>query len=546
LKLREIERLRAIAVLMVVVTHNLPAGSWHESLFGHPRTGVDLFFVISGFVVTRSLLRLLPDLGDTSDIRAALDKSRVALRTFYLRRFFRIVPLAVAVVLVQRVLFALGSPASEIGGDARGYWREVIAIFTGTYNYALPVEGYGQFGVYWSLSIEEHFYLLLPLAFLLVRSRAGRLKLALAGIALVALVLRSFFDTPPTGANAEYYVLFASHLRFDALLAGVALAMALDGEPSRPFMPPAFMKWVLLPLCIVLVSVIPKALPTPTYNHLGFTATWFLCAVLVGYASFDRGYVFEIPVLGRVLEYIGSRSYAIYLLHVFLSRLDAGIRRYAPGYGQFRSDHPWIHFGWHLLVVVAVAEISWRALELPMQNFGRRLSDTTLPPWKPGWRHGAVAGSFVAAALLLNYHYELGRLVSPKNLALGRKVTVSSVAPEQPDPQQLTNGVLESERGLHTTRDGGPWAVIDLGASVPIGTIVTYNRADGWQTDSLPLTIEVSTDGDVYKHAGRRTSLFSQWIPWRLSLEGVEARYIRYRAPDGSYLCLAESEVFAP
>jgi peptidoglycan/LPS O-acetylase OafA/YrhL len=547
LKLREIERLRAIAAFMVVVTHTVPGDSFLGGLFGHPRTGVDLFFVISGFVVTRSLLRLLPELTDANDLGAAFDKSRRALRVFYVRRFFRIVPLAVAMVILQRVLFALALPSSDIGGDARGYWREVVAIFMGVYNYAMPVEGYNQFGTYWSLSVEEHFYLLLPLAFLLVRTRGGRLKLALAGIALVAFVIRGLFDTPPPGvANAEYYQIFTSHLRFDSLFAGVALSLALDGEPAKPFMPPAFMKWVVLPFCLALVWALPRAVAGSAYLHQGFTATWFLCAVLVGYASFDRGYVLEIPVLGRVLEYLGARSYAIYLIHIFLLRIDFAIKRYDPEFTRLATEFKWLHWGVYLLVLVAAAEISWRALEWPMQKLGRRLTDPTLPPWKPGWRQWAIAGSILAGALLLYFHHEVSRLVGPKNLALGRRVTVSSANAAQPDPQQLTNGILESERGLHTSKDGGPWAIIDLGASVPIGTIVTYNRADGWQTEVLPLTIEVSTDGSQYRPVGRRTTLFSQWIPWRLRLSGVEARYIRYRAPDDGYICLAETEVFAP
>ncbi|HEY2511701.1 MAG TPA: acyltransferase, partial [Polyangiaceae bacterium] len=171
MKLREIERLRAIAALMVVFTHTAPNLPLLGGLFSHPRTGVDLFFVISGFVVTRSLMRLLPDLSGVTDVGAAFDQSRGALRTFYTRRFFRIVPLAVAAIVLQRMLFVLGLPASALGGDINGLWREIAAVFTGVYNYAMPEQGYSQLGVYWSLSVEEHFYLLLPLAFLLVRTR---------------------------------------------------------------------------------------------------------------------------------------------------------------------------------------------------------------------------------------------------------------------------------------------------------------------------------------------------------------------------------------
>ena len=203
MKLREIERLRAFAALMVVFTHTGPNIGVLQSIFGHPRTGVDSFFVISGLVVTRSLLRLLPDLSTVSGIDVAFDQSRAAVRLFYTRRFFRIVPLAVAAVVLQRLLHVLGTP---VDGNLDGFWREVFAIFTGVYNYACPNEGYNQFGVYWSLSVEEHFYLLLPLSFLIFRTRSRRVGMAIGGIMFVALIARTFLDVPPPNtANPDFY-----------------------------------------------------------------------------------------------------------------------------------------------------------------------------------------------------------------------------------------------------------------------------------------------------------------------------------------------------
>ncbi len=376
MKLREIERLRAIAVLMVIFTHTGPAIGKLGNFFGHPRTGVDLFFVISGFVVTRSLGRLLPDLTRVTELDVAFEQCRSALRVFYTRRFFRIVPLVVGTLVFQRMLFFTGLQPSDLGGDLNGYWREVSAIFTGVYNYAQANEGYSQFGVFWSLSVEEHFYLLLPLSFLLMRTRAKRIGFALAGIAFVALVCRNFFDAAPPGtAQPEYYSIFASHLRFDALLAGVALSLLLEQPPATPIMPPRFMKWVVLPICLALVCAIPRVLPNNAYLHEGFIATWFLCSVLVGYASFDQGYVFGVPLLGGFLEYLGARSYALYLLHIPTVRLASAIALHQPGYAQFRVQYPVANWFAYLFVVLALSELSWRLLEWPMQKLGRRLTN---------------------------------------------------------------------------------------------------------------------------------------------------------------------------
>jgi len=378
-KLQEIERLRAIAVLMVMYTHTGPSFGALDAIFNNPRTGVDLFFVISGFVVTRSLLRLLPDLTAVGGLDVAFDQSRRALRHFYARRFFRIVPLAVSVVILQRLCFVIGMPPELLGGDLDGYWREVIAVFTGVYNYAMPNEGYSfsQLGVYWSLSVEEHSYLLLPLSFLLVRTRAKRIGVALFGIAFVALICRTLFDTPPPGTVLpDFYRILASHLRFDALFAGVALAMLFDAPPVQAIMPPRFVKWVIVPACVAMLAAIPKVLPANTYFHQGFTAAWFLSAILVAYASFDKGYIFDIPLIRRGLEHVGARSYALYLLHVPLFRFDKWWNQSHPAFAHYALYKPWRHWALFLLAAVVLSEVSWRLLEWPLQKLGRRLTAT--------------------------------------------------------------------------------------------------------------------------------------------------------------------------
>ena len=406
MKNREIERLRALAVLMVVFTHTGPSlGEWAQ-YFGNPRTGVDIFFVISGFVVTRALLRHLPDLRDVRHLDEAFDKSLRGLKAFYTRRFFRIVPLAVATVAFQYFLNVFATP---IGGFVHGFWREVFAIFTGVYNYSMPEEGYSQFGVFWSLSVEEHFYLLLPIGFLLYRTRGRRIGLAIAGIVLVAFVLRTFFDTAPAGtAHADYYVIMSSHLRFDALLAGVAASLIFEGPPSKPFLPPALLRWIILPACVALIWAIPAVLPGRTYMHQGFTATWMLSAILVVYASFGKGYVFEVPVLGRVLEYVGGRSYAVYLLHIPVHRLDATIHAYWPAYEKWSGKTPVLHWWVYVAAVLVLSEISWRALEAPMQNLGRRLIASTEMPVIPK-RVYAIAAAVFAVCVALWNHHEIGK-----------------------------------------------------------------------------------------------------------------------------------------
>lgn len=542
-KNQEIERLRAVAVVMVVLAHTMPPiGQW-AAIFGNPRTGVDIFFVISGFVVSRSLLRQLPDLRQVNDVSEAFSRSIGSLKAFYTRRFFRIFPLAIAAMGLQYVLHVFGTP---VNGNLNGFWREVFAIFSGVYNYSMPEEGYDQFGVYWSLSVEEHFYLLLPLAFVFCRTRGRRIGLAMSGIALVVFVSRPFFSTAPAGWNyPDYFSLMSSHLRFDALLAGVAAALLFEAPPSKPFLPPALLRWAILPSCLALIWAIPSALPKHAYFHQGFTAAWALSTVLVTYASFGKGYVLEIPVLRSVLERIGGRSFGIYLLHIPALRLSGALGAYWPTYAGWKSEHPWLHWLIYFGVVLLFSEFSWWALEAPMQNLGRRLIESGGTPTIPGRVYALIAGA-ILVSISLYYHHGISKHFGRPNLALGKPITLSAIFDARYSPSAITNGDLESMACAAASVGSAPSALIDLGAERDVSDIVVYNRWDGWQDDSLPITLQVCQDEAACKTIDIRRKVFSLLFPWRTKSKPQPVRYIRLEGNPARAFCLTEVEVFGP
>lgn len=317
-KLREIERLRAVAALLTMVVHSEPLQRLLPSTLRDPWSGVDLFFVISGFVVTLSLVRLLPPLEGETSFVAALRQSKPAFKTFYVRRFFRIMPLALVVALLQRAL--TGAFPREFG-TAHEWTQEFIAFISGTYNYFQVFHAGVRLNVYWSLAVEEHFYLLLPLLFVLMRTTNRRL-LGCAALALFSILARSL----PAPATDRMYEMMCSHLRFDSLMAGVVLALVRGPTPTAPIMPRAAMRWLILPVVLAGVACIPGALPEQAFHSVGFIALWALSGVLVFYAGTDQGYVLPVPVLGRVLEFLGARSYAIYLVHMVVIRVDISVR----------------------------------------------------------------------------------------------------------------------------------------------------------------------------------------------------------------------------
>lgn len=223
----DIQGLRAIAVLAVVVFHAglpLPGGF----------TGVDVFFVISGFVISLMLLRQL----------AAT--SRIALGEFYLRRVRRLMP-ALAIMLVATLA------GSVLLQSPFGFQQDTAAVGVGAALWSANIAIYSRVGGYfdraadelpllhtWSLSVEEQFYLVFPLLLLgLWRLARGRIRFAAAGLALVCAVSFAFallasynlVDGIDRGADFAFYMSPARAWEFGA---GALLALAVHAGRTLP------------------------------------------------------------------------------------------------------------------------------------------------------------------------------------------------------------------------------------------------------------------------------------------------------------------------
>jgi peptidoglycan/LPS O-acetylase OafA/YrhL len=548
-KLREIERLRAAAVLMVMAVHWTIDPGLLPEVARSSWSGVDLFFVISGYVVTLSLVRLLPPLEAETSFLAALDRSRQALHTFYVRRFFRIMPAALAVMLAHYLLVCF---MPDTFGPVREWWHELFAFVGGVYNYARVYHEGWHLGVYWSLAVEEHFYLLVPMLFVALRTTERRLA-GCAVIALASIVARHGAHEGMGTDQLHNYLRYASHLRFDSLMAGVALALVAGRTAAGPAMMPRWlMRWVILPMALATVACLPGAAPIDVMERVGVIALWMVSGVLVAYAGLDRGYVLDIPVLGRALEIVGARSYALYLVHVSAGHLAGAAASGWKGYarlvgvdGRFHWAEPLIRW----LFIALVAEILHRTVERPMMRVGKRLVERQgpAPGTTPAKRRQRIAVVVAAAAVLVlvkSRHLLLLALAGP-NLAHGALVTASSQMKDKPLPSLLTNGELEEEYGLHTDDDEDPWALIDLGKPTDFASVRVYNRDDGYQRQNLPINLEVSDDGKSFRSIAYTDVIFTQEWPWRVVRRGTRARYVRLHPTHKTQLCLSEVEIFA-
>ena len=373
-RLRGLDGLRAIAVTTVILFHLTPG------LLPGGYLGVDIFFVISGFLITTLLLRE----------RAAT--GRIVLPSFWARRARRLLPALALVVL------ASCSAALIIGGDVLvGIGRQVLGAATFSYNWLGITSDASYFDSttpellrnLWSLAVEEQFYLVWPLiiaALVLLKRRGWRLAivtaLALGSItAMVALAL--------TGVDATR-LYYGTDTHSFGLAIGAALAiLALDWSP-RP------LEWhrvarQLLPAfgAVAVAALLALSWLLAEDSVWVFRGGLVLVAVLTALAI--AGAIIPGSPLGRALDVlplrvIGERSYGLYLWHWPAVIL---VTAAAP------ALNPWAIGGIALAITVVGASLSYHFVEQPIRRRGFRAAAAA---WAQAWRGGARRSVGVAAA----------------------------------------------------------------------------------------------------------------------------------------------------
>jgi peptidoglycan/LPS O-acetylase OafA/YrhL len=297
----DIEGLRAIAVLLVVLDH---AGV--EPLAGG-YVGVDVFFVLSGFLITSLLLREAERTGRPPSIRS-----------FYARRMRRILPAATVVIIVI-VVWAYASlgfiRGDQVATDAR--WT---SAFAGNLHFALTGTDYlrsqdlpSPLQHYWSLGVEEQFYVVWPWVFVLLASRwrGVRLRSAL-GVALAAIFVSSlawsYWQTQSNGTWAY----FSPLTRAWELAAGALLAVGAPTVRRAPARLAAIASWVGLAGIVISGVVFDTGTPFPGIAALLPVASTAL-AIAGGTVSQRMN---AESVLGTPpFQWLGRLSYSFYLWH---------------------------------------------------------------------------------------------------------------------------------------------------------------------------------------------------------------------------------------
>lgn len=397
---RDIQFMRAVAVGVVLAYHLWPGR------FPGGFIGVDVFFVISGFLITSHL------------VRDASRSGRVALLSFWGRRALRLLPLATAVLIVTAGAIVLWAPPSTWRPSLEGviastFYVQNWTLAAGSVDYLARDQAPLPTQHFWSLSVEEQFYIAWPLLLIAAlaiaalvsrRPRAEVVRPAWA-IAITVVGLASFAYSlwlTATDPGVAYFSTFTRAWQF-AAGAGLAFVPVLLRAGSRPRLRTALAasaSWLGLALVVGGTLLIGEGTPFPGTAALipviGAALLLWSGTAPVRFAPSTFGNV-------RVIERIGDLSYGIYLWHWPLIVLAPS----ALGRPLGIVDKLVI-----VVLSIALAELSKRTIEDPFR-FGAVWQRSTIRRFVPGFSGMAVA---VAAALVAASVLGIGLYRSPTNV----------------------------------------------------------------------------------------------------------------------------------
>lgn len=332
--------IRALAFLTVFLSHN----NLNKSIPG--QYGVTAFFFLSGYLIT-TLLR-----------QEYESKATISFKNFYLRRCLRILPPMFLTIFFSIMLYKVGIFEGDIDPlgilSLFGFFANYIQIYWPEVNLPLGTD------VFWSLAVEEHFYLIFPTVFFIGMRYFSRQKLAvILAICCLAIMFWRVILVVHFNASAPR-MLFATDTRFDSLLFGCIL-----GLYKNPFLDKV--NWATNRETLVLVVGVVLTAMGFIYRDEFFRDTWRFTIQGIGLTA-----LFTIVIIKKdwwvyaflnnpVMNYIGNLSYTLYLVHhVLLNALAPHLGMISKGLlGMLLS------FGYAMLM--------WHWVEKPCANLRRKL-----------------------------------------------------------------------------------------------------------------------------------------------------------------------------
>ncbi|MCI6575932.1 MAG: acetyltransferase [Collinsella sp.] len=486
-----LDGLRTLAVVAVVLYHlNL---TWAQGGL----LGVTIFFVLSGYLITRLLINEIAKTG------------RIDLKSFWIRRIRRLFPAVVTVVVVTCALCTVFNHVMLT--KMRPDILPSLLFFNNWWQIMQDVSYFNALGDpsplthFWSLAIEEQFYLIWPpllLAMVSVHMSKPNTRRVVLGLAAVSAVAMMVLYNPATDPSRVYY---GTDTRVFSLLLGAWMAFIPDRDlaPARlvrhlgldrlagagkhgksksdtaeaaTTKPSELARFWSSPASIDLMGVVglvglaAMVALTNGYTAFQYRGGTLLCSILtlmvIAACVQPQGMVAR-ALAAEPLVWIGKRSYSIYLWHYPLLLLMNPVANI--------NDTPWWHYILQVLLVVAVAECSYRFIETPFRKgaFGRTVSElrdgTTTPA---GWMRAHVPTCAVCAVVLV---VALGGLVFvPDTSALsgeGAEILNKEAKNAKPQDQQAADDSDKDDDGF----PDGAYDLLMIGDSVSLRAVDAFD-----------------------------------------------------------------------
>lgn len=359
--IKEIDNLRVAAIVMTLVAHlgffTHEKNDWYAYVIQNVAQfwgGVDLFFVISGFVISKQLHALLR-VGEGWSVNAG------GLKIFFVKRFFRIFPQAffwAVIVLFFSWYFRGVGRFGDFSKVIWHFWASILSVE----NVYLTFDVIPQLSIYWSLSIEEQFYIIFPLLLIFLPRKK------VFTILMVVAVFQLLLPRPVDQSKLIFMV------RYDALIMGwfvyrwtltshyLNLRKRLANRSQM-----LFSVQILLLFAIMAVPVHMKGL----WCMVGVLD--ICCCLTVAISALQLGAFDFRSLVGSIFRYVSMRSYAIYLCHIpvvfFMLSVDVLMGTdWAPE--KILSYQIFGVIFW----IFVVAEMSYQLIEKPLRNRGRALA----------------------------------------------------------------------------------------------------------------------------------------------------------------------------
>ncbi len=333
-----LDGLRCISILAVIWWHSDP--HWRSGLLGKGYLGVELFFVISGFLITTLLLREKDE------------NSQISLRNFYIRRTLRIFPLYYLVVAVYVVLVLRIERRSPAGAE---FFQNLPFFLTYTSNWFLELKPGKRliFDFAWSLATEEQFYAVWP--WVIRFSRTWRIPMLFMGGSLLVNQLAKFGLSNGYLDGNFLLVRILTSIATPICLGCLAAYLLHRDQSFRLVYAVGGKVWSAPAAAALLIFALSVSTPS-LLVHLAMTYLVVTCCIRPDHRL-------NAVLANRVIRYVGTISYGMYLLHMLAINAAS---RIAPGWsaGAF--------FVLGLLLTVVLASISYWLLERPTLRFKER------------------------------------------------------------------------------------------------------------------------------------------------------------------------------